>query len=164
MPVLRNDPVSRYTIVLIALMLCVCKALIAQHEVFTVYTMDRPLLLPPYPALQLEEGVSGLVEIDALFDNGRVTSANVVRTHIISSKDYENEYKVLLDRWGESLVKIVTQWQTYLINQFSAHIVIEYKRDDSLKPNMRIYNVEYDVVHDVPSKVMITGPVLESKK
>ena len=54
---------------------------------------------------------------------------------------------------------MVSQWDTGIINEFTVNVWFEYKLDNSLKSKSRTYQIEYDSKYDVPSRIIITGPV-----
>jgi hypothetical protein len=144
-------------LILSTLVFCAMTPIISQ-DIFVYNTMNHPLVLPPFPAVGLDDNASGVMEVNIKFSKGRVISASVGKADIVSSSDFTNKYKLLFEKWKRDLIEVVSQWQTYAINEFAVNISIEYKLDGSLKSNERAYKVEYDPTRDVPTRIIIIGP------
>jgi hypothetical protein len=148
-------------LILGTLLSCIATPIFSQ-DIFVIETMNHPLVLPPFPYAGLRDNATGIMEINAQFIKGRVKSAIVSKADIVSSSDFTNKYKPLFEKWKKDLIAVVSQLRTYAINEFTVNISIEYKLDGSLKSNERVYKVEYDPTRDVPTRIMVIGPV--SKK
>jgi hypothetical protein len=145
-------------LILVSLLISIVMPVISQ-DIFVYDTMNRSLVLPPFPAVGLRDNVSGIMEINAQFTKGMVKSARVGKADIVSSNDFTNRYKPLFEKWKKDLIEVVSQLRTYAINEFAVNILIEYKLDGSLKSNERAYKVEYDSKRDLPTRITIIGPV-----
>jgi hypothetical protein len=143
---------------------CLCGATLwPLSSEYQLFLTDRAIVLPPYYGIELKKGVTGLTQVELRFDAGRVKSHNIVSCKFISAGDFATKDHELSESLGKRIASELTHWRSYIVSPFSTTVAFELRLDSKLPVNVRNYSIEYGK-GGVPTKVILTGPVVTSPR
>lgn len=123
------------------------------------FRADSPIILPPYYGPELASGVGGRIIVKLDFDEGKVQSVKIISSDLVSRNDYIPNYPRTRQLFEEKVAGVVRQWKTIVMSPFSMNVVFEFVIDPKLQTDVRDYSLEYAGNPDIPTKVILKGPV-----
>ncbi len=125
----------------------------------TVYLDNIDRLMPAFFHEDIQNGLSGSINLKVSYNKGKVSSVSVLATDLKTRTDYATRYPGLVELSRDRIVGTVREWKSYIVSPFDTEVTIELGIDKSLPASARQYRFELGRFAAM-TKLVLSGPDL----